>query len=223
MIILVEGLTNSGKTFFLTRLLKQEWDHGTEIYPNFNLWYDEEKTRINKWHSLPEIYHLYNGIIAIDEAQKLLEARRWASLPLSFAEKIAQHRKHALDIYTTSQSLSHVDKRFRDLIHELYYCSSVFRFPRNERVKPIFQFITVKKKTRKMFADGRVLWIPEKKTKRFFISKYWTKTYYNTYQDIGLSRFLCKAKYEKKPDQKRGKWTAKIYSRELVNSGRARL
>jgi len=50
-----------------------------------------------------------------------------------------------------------------------------------------------------------------------WVSKYWTKTLYNTYADIGFERFICRIKLDK------NKWLGKVYSRELINQGKARL
>ena len=94
MIIVITGLTGSGKTWFMTRLMLKDWKDGADIYANLPLYFPNDNERVNRWHNLDELYHLTRGVIAIDEGQKLFDARRWASLPVSFAEKIAQHRKH---------------------------------------------------------------------------------------------------------------------------------
>ena len=220
MITVIDGAPGSGKTIFMCLLIRKEWRAGFEIYSNFPMWFDPDRTRINRWHSLDEVYNLENGIMAIDEGQKLFDARRWASLPITFAEKIAQHRHHHLDIYTTTQDMGHIDKRIRDNVHAIYSVRSVFRFPRNERVKPILQISRVVHKSRSMAADGRLLWKVDG-ARTLYISRFWTREYYNTYATIGMDRFLCKIKSETKG--KKRKWKIKIYSRQLVNSGKARL
>lgn len=216
MITVITGLTGSGKTWFMTRLMLKDWKSGANIYTNLPLYFPNNNERVERWHNLDELYHLNGGVIAIDEGQKLFDARRWASLPVSFAEKIAQHRKHFLDIYTTTQDVGHIDLRVRTNIHELFNCQSLFRYPKNDRVKPILQLIRITKKKRIISEGERLIWeVVEKKM--FFISRFWTKEIYNTYGDIGFEKFLCKIKREN------GKWKAKIYSRDLVNSGKARI
>jgi hypothetical protein len=217
MILLWDGLTGSGKTYHMTKLLYREWLRGATLWVNFPLTFSKSNERIFRFHQLDELYRLENGIIAIDEGQKLFEARRWSSLPLNFVEKISQHRKHHLDIYTTTQDLSFVDVRVRKNVHELYRCRSILRLPRNERSYPVIQLISVIRKKRIPTIDGdRIAW-QTIKTKRYWISKYFTKELYNTYADIGFERYLCSIKYEKK------EWRGRIYSRELVNNGKARL
>jgi hypothetical protein len=223
MITVITGLTGSGKTWFMTRLIYKEWKAGAVINTNFPIYFSKDNEDINRWHQLDEIYRISNGIIAIDEGQKLFDARRWGSLPISFAEKIAQHRKHFLDIYTTTQDIGHIDVRVRTNIHELYHCQSIFRFPKNERKHPLFQLIIISKKKRSFNVEDRLVWEKAGRKKIFFISSLWTKTLYNTYADIGMERFLCKIKYEQKLGQKKGKWLVKIYSRDLINQGKARL
>lgn len=217
MIVVITGLTGSGKTWFMTRLMLEDWKSGSNIYANFPLYFPKDNERVQRWHNLDELYHLSSGVIAIDEGQKLFDARRWGSLPVSFGEKIAQHRKHYLDIYTTTQDIGHIDLRVRSNIHELYNCQSIFRFPKNDRVKPILQFIKITKKKRVVSSDSDRIKFEKVNHKYFFISKFWTIELYNTYGDIGFQKFLCRIKREK------GKWRAKIYSRDLVNRGRARL
>lgn len=217
MIVVITGLTGSGKTWFMTRLIHQEWLRKSKVYTNFPLLFDSNNTDIVRWWSLDELYHLSGGIIAIDEGQKLFDARRWQSLPLSFMEKIAQHRKHGLDIYTTTQDLGHIDTRVRTNIHELYNTQSIFRWPRNDRIKPFLQMVRVTRKRRIITADTDRLSWAKVNHKYFFISRFWTKELYNTYGDIGFETFICRVKKDK------GIWTGKIYSRDIVNQNRGRL
>jgi hypothetical protein len=216
MIVVITGLTGSGKTWLMTRLMLSDWKNGANIYPNFQLNFPNNNERVERWHNLDETYIIKNGVIAIDEGQKLFDAHRWASLPVSFSEKIAQHRKQFLDIYTTTQDIGHIDLRVRSNIHELFNCQSVFRFPQNDRVKPILQLIKVVRKKRVISINDRLVW-EKVNTKYHFISRFFTKDLYNTYSDVGMNKFLCKIIRDKK------NWKIKIYSRDLVNRGKARL
>lgn len=219
MITVIEGLAGSGKTFLMTRLVKKEWDRGEQIFANFPLWYDEEGKGVKRWHNLDEITHLRNGIICIDESQKMLDARRWQSLPMTFTELIAMHRHHHLELITTTQDLGHIDVRVRSNVHELYRTDTLFRFPKNQRVKPLLHIFSVTKRVR-TFTKGenrQVRWTRVGYRKFYFLSRWWTKTYYNTYGDVGQEKILCKIMYKQK------KWTAKVYSKELVDRGKARL
>jgi hypothetical protein len=218
MITVITGLTGSGKTWLMTRLMLADWKVGAGIYSNFPLYFPNDNERVTRFHQLDELYRLVDGVIAIDEGQKLFDARRWGSLPISFAEKIAQHRKHHLDIYTTTQDFAHIDVRIRQNVHELYSCQSLFRFPQNDRDKPLLQIIRVIRKSRKLKDENeRINWVRSGRAKFYFISRYWTNTLYNTYGDIGFDRFITRIKYDKK------KWVAKIYSRDLINQGKARI
>jgi hypothetical protein len=217
MITVITGLTGSGKTWFMTRLMFRDWKQGAKVYTNFPLKFDQDNTDIQRWHGLDELYHLSQGIIAIDEGQKLFDARRWASLPVSFAEKISTHRHDFLDIYTTTQDLGHIDVRIRQNIHELYNAQNIFRWPRNDRVKPILQMIKMTRKRRVITSDTeRLTWLIVGR-KFYFISRFWTKELYDTYGHIGFERYVCKIR------KRNGKWSAKIFARDLVNQGKARL
>lgn len=222
MIVLIQGSAGSGKTWLMSRLLKAEWKRGTKIYPNFPLWYDDQRTNIQRWHNLDETFSLENGIIAIDESQKFLDARKWASLPVAFTEKIAMHRHHHIDMYTTTQDFGHIDVRMRTNVHEMFKCESLIRFPINQRYRPVFQVIK-SQRFKRSFDSNRVRWVRQGMPSFHFISKFWTKTYYNTYGDVGKEDYVCKLIYEKKVKTKEGDWIMKLYARELVESGKARM
>lgn len=223
MITVIEGLTGSGKTWLMTRLIKKRWSKGEKVYPNFPLWFDDAGTDVIRWHNLDECYDLREGILVIDESQKFLDARRWQMLPMAFTEKIAMHRHHHLDIFTTTQDIGHIDIRLRSNIHMLYRCKSIFRFPRRESSKPILQIIVVKKMVRQFQEESqRIRFVQSGMAIPKFISKYWTKTFYNTYGDVGGDQFLCKINYNQKASQKKGEWQVRVVSRELVERGKKR-
>jgi len=224
MIVLIEGPAGAGKTILMTRLIKKEWKKGTSVFPNFPLWFDENKTRIKRWYNLDETYHLKNGIIAIDESQKFLDARKWAGLPIAFTEKIAMHRHHLLDFYTTTQDMGHVDVRLRSNVHERFRVSSIFRFPKNGRVKPILQIIKYRRYLRNFESENqRVKWGQFGFTHFMFVSRFWTKTYYDTYGDVGKQDFICKIYRKRKSSTQKPTTLIRVVSRELLESGKARL
>lgn len=223
MIKLFEGLNGAGKTMALTKLLFEDWKNGSKIYPNYPLTFPNDNERVERWSQLPEIYHITDGVIAIDEAQYLFDARRWQMTPMSFLAKIAQHRKDMLDVYTTTQSYSDIDYRFRKLVHERFICQSLVRFPPNDRVKPIFQWIRVIRKVRVYSGDKDTIVYKQQGRARFmFLSRFWTKKLYETYQKVGLSKFLCQAEYILKSGKKKAEWVVYITDRDLINTGQAR-
>jgi hypothetical protein len=156
-------------------------------------------------------------MIAIDEGQMLFDARRWQSLPMAFLEKISQHRKHFINIVTTTQDLVQIDSRIRCNIHVLKHCKMILRFPLNESVEPWLQLTRVTTKIRDTTADTERLTWKTVNRKFYFISKWFSKKLYNTFDTVGLETFVCKLK------SVNGKAVLKIYDRQLVNSGKARL
>lgn len=218
MITILTGSAGSGKTFIMVRLIKKRWKKGENIFTNFPLWYDEDHTRVQRWHRLEETYNLKQGILTIDESQKLLDARNWNLLPASFRDKIAMHRHHHLDIFTTTQDLGHIDLRMRSNAHRVIACRSLFRFPTNQNLKPLFQIVRATVKERNFDGEsGRVGWQKSGHKKHFFISRLWSRTYYDTYGEVGSPKFLCKMY------RRGGKWFGRIYARDLVENGKARL
>jgi type IV secretory pathway VirB4 component len=216
MIILITGLTGSGKTFLATKMIYEDWKRGAHVWANYPLFFSPENENITKYDSLPEIFRVRNGVIGIDEGQKLFDARRWAALPTDFSEKICQHRKHFLDIYTTTQDFRQIDVRVRINIHLWFQCERMFRFPFDERKKPIILWFRRIEMVRKITEDNKQTW-RRGKVKHYFISKFFTKQLYDTYADIGLSRYIVKL------CRKKGKNKMIIANRSLVNQGKVRL
>ena len=149
-------------------------------------------------------------MIAIDEGQKLFGNRAWPFLPVAFADLIASQRHMGLDVITTTQDFGHIDVKVRDNVHERYSCRSLFRFPKNERMRPLFQVIKIRRKTRSFDDLVGIKWLKGSARIRF-ISRLWTRELYNTYANINLSHFVCQVKREKK------KWLIIIQSRQLLN------
>lgn len=213
MIILITGLTGSGKTWFMSRLLYKRWKKGENVHANFSLTFPKADERVNRWYNLSEIYSITKGVIGIDEGQKLFGARAWMFLPVEFSDKIASHRHQYLDVITTTQDLGHIDVIVRNNIHELYNCRSIWRFPKNERTHPLLQIIKITRKQRSFDETSGIKWV-KSGSKIRFISKLWTKELYNTYANIDLSHFICQIKRENK------KWLIILQSRQLANRRR---
>lgn len=210
MITVITGLTGSGKTWFMSRLALKRRKAGDTIYSNVTFNFPNENEGVIRWHNLSETFSLKNGVIVIDEGQKLFDAHNWMFLPQAFADKIASHRHQELDIFTTTQDFGHIDVRVRSNVHELYHCQKVFRFPKNERVKPILQITRIVKKQRSFDDVAGIKWTVTGK-RNYFISKFFTKEIYNTYANIDLSHFICQIKRDKK------KWLIILQSRQLAN------
>jgi hypothetical protein len=222
MQIVIEGLTGSGKSWFQSKMLFFEWKKGSRIDANYRLIFSEKNEDVHRFFALDEIYHVSKSTIGLDEAQDF--AGHWQSMPISFRNKIAHQRHQNVDIIMNTQDFNDLHVEIRRNTHEVYRCQSLFRFPKKDRVLPVLQIIRVIKKIRQPGNDDdRIRFKKIGKTKYYFISKFWTKKRYDTYANIDFNKFLCKLIFEKKPNQKNGKWTAKIYSRDLVSRGKARL
>lgn len=222
MWVVIDGLAGSGKSWLTARLIRKEWKRGARVFTNFGLKFSDTNEDIIRWHSLDEIYHIGKGIVGIDDAQKI--CGHWLAMPATFRDKIAEHRRHMLDFYTNTQDFTNIHVQIRRNVHELYRCETIFRFPRNDRVFPVLQMIRVVRKTRQISDNDQNIKFKKSGAARFhFISRCWTKNYHNTYADTINSRYICKIKFEKKQGQKKGQWLGKIYSRDLVNQGKARI
>jgi hypothetical protein len=213
MMTVIDGLTGSGKTYLMSRLLLKARKQGENVYANLSLNFPNENENVYRWHALSELYNLTNGTIGIDEGQKLFAARNWADLPMTFADKIASTRHEYLNIITTTQDFGHLDIIIRQNIHDRYSCQSLFRFPRSDRIKPIIQIVRIVHKQRSWSDLEGIKWL-KAGTRTVYISKYWTKQLYDTFANINLSHFVCLIKRDKK------KWLITLTSRQLSSRHR---
>lgn len=222
MLINIDGLAGSGKTWFQTHLLYQDWKKGNKIWANYKLIFSQNNVDVFRISTVEETYYLNHGIVGFDEIQDF--AGHWFTMPIAFRQKIAHHRHNYLDIITNCQDFNDLHVEIRRNTHERYRCENVLRFPRRDNVKPVFQIIKVTFKRRVVKADNDDIRFQKVgRSKYYFISRLWTKVRYETHADIDFNRFLCYVCYENPPKQKRNKWIVKIYSRDLVSRGKARL
>lgn len=222
MWVVIDGLAGSGKTWFQTKLIREDWRQGSKVHANYKLTFSDKNEDIYRFYTIDETYHLNKGVLAFDEMQDL--AGHWQGMPISFRNKIAHHRHQMLDVYSTTQDFNDLHVELRRNVHVRYRCESLLRFPNKDSVLPILQILRVTKKTRQIKQDNDdIRFMKFGRSKLYFISRYWTKKYYNTHANIDFNRFICKVEYEKKPQQKKGKWIVKIYSRDLVSRGKARI
>lgn len=217
MITLILGLTGSCKTWLMTRLLEERHNAGADLFVNYKLYFSDNGAKITRWWCLDDLYKFTNGAIGFDEGQQLLDATKWASLPVMFKDMICQHRHSYLDIYLTTQDLMQIDISVRRNVHELYSCQTILRIPRLDSVKPLLQWVRVQKKVRRFdSASDRVVFVPEGKAKFYFISRLWTRKNYETYAKTKLDKYVSKTLYYKK------KWKTIIANRSMLGSGRIR-
>jgi len=222
MWIVIDGNAGSGKTWLQTRLLRKLWLKGRDIHANYQIKFNKENEGIFRFFSIEETYHLNNCVLGFDEMQDLVG--HWITMPIMFRNKIAHHRHNFLEIYCNTQDFNDLHVELRRNVHERYRCESMLRIPRDDSIKPIFQIIRVTHKKRVVKADNdNIKFQKIGRSKLFFLSRLWTREFYNTHADIEFNRFICQIYYEKKQNTKMGKWIVKLYSRDMVSRGKARL
>jgi hypothetical protein len=222
MWVVIDGAAGSGKTWLQTKLVRREWRAGENVFANYDLYFSEKNEDIYRFYSLDETYNLTHGVIAFDELQDL--AGYWNAMPISFRNKIAHHRHHKLTIYSNTQDFKDLHTELRRNVHVRYRCSSILRLPISEAKMPIFQWIKVTKRVKVSSShDNEPRFEKIGRTKSYFLSKYWTKSYYNTHANIDFTKYLCKLIYEKKMPNQAGIWRLKMVDRDMISQGKARL
>jgi hypothetical protein len=218
MISCIIGLHGSGKTWFMVnKFLYPAWQAGENILSYNQLTFSDDQERVERFWQLSDLYTANNVLIGFPEIQKLLNAQAWRSLPPMFMDLLCQHRHSQINMVGDTQNLAFIDPNLRRHISELFICRSMIRFPVNEKFSPLLHWISVQKKIRVIDEKtDAVKFIKAGRAKWYFISKFWTKNLYNTYEKTNLSKYAIWATLEK------GKWTVQIVNRQLIAGGQAK-
>lgn len=215
MIFAFTGKTGSGKTFHMVRLAYKEWLNGADIYSNTVLFFEDyggqagkevinwrtrlfkklratylppSRGKITYFEDINELIDVKNGIILIDEAQVLFNARNWEQLPYEFQYKLQQHRKHRLDLYCTTQNMGTIDITYRRLVQQWFHHHDVFALL-GFRNPSLFSVHRVEHKDiDRLYNSVDDLLVETLKTTYFTISKL-KKVLYDTMYDIGFKAF----------------------------------
>lgn len=216
MIYAFTGKTGSGKTFNMVRHAYKRWLNGTDIYSNTVLFFEQKRKgfnyieiafhharnlgrrlfkmepkplkrgRITHFEEISEIQHAKDGLILFDEGQVLFSARQWEDLPFEFSYKLQQHRKHQLDLFTTTQNMGTIDIMYRRLVQRWFHHETVFQMG---KTKSWFGLFRIKEKDIDfLYNSVDDLQVPDIKIRYFMIHRF-SRRLYDTFFDIGFKRF----------------------------------
>jgi len=218
MITAITGLHGAGKTWFLVnKFLYPHWLAGGNILTYNDLLFSENNERIEKFYQLSDLYGADNVMVGFPELQKLLSAENWRSMPGSFRDTLSEHRHQRMNFVGDTQNLMLIDINLRRHISEVYHCRTIIRLPKDETVLPVLHWIRVQKKIQRYDnAGNQILFKDVGPEKNYFISKLWTKTLYNTYEQLRTSKFCMWGELVK------GKHNFRMVNRELIQSGKVR-
>jgi len=217
MIEVLEGLHGTGKTVTMVmQWLYPEWQRGGRVVYFGNLFFSENGERVDRFYQLSDLYGVTDALVGFPELQRLLCAESWRSMPSTFRDLLSEHRHCRLNIIGDTQDLMLIDINFRRHISAVYTCRQVLRIPQREDVLPIFLWISVQKKIRKITNDSRVTFEKIGRPKHYFYSTFWTKKLYDTFENLKNSKFVLWVTKNRK------KITVRMVNRELIQSGRVR-
>jgi len=143
---------------------------------------------ITYFDDITELIEVRDGIICMDEAQNLLDARNWENLPLEFSNKLRQHRKHKLDLYATTQNMGTIDINMRRLVQRWSHCKDVFALFWLRNPSLLTLHTREYKEIDELYNKVDDLIVPTLKTTFFIIHK-WKAKYYDTLYDIGFNAY----------------------------------
>lgn len=129
MIKLYIGNLGAGKTLHMVKDLMEEMKKGRTVISNTPIIFKykgkifQSITISNADNFLKAVVNAWNCIIAIDELAVFFPAHMWSEMPAEVTYKLAQSRHMGVDLYGTTQGLSHTIKRLRDLTNLVVECS----------------------------------------------------------------------------------------------------
>jgi len=116
MISLVAGLPGEGKSLTTSMWIREQLDAGINVYTSLHL----NETRPNYHYfevkDWEVILTLQDGIVVMEEAQFILDARQWAQLPVEFRVLLQKGRHEGLDFVIITQHIMQIDVSARRLI-----------------------------------------------------------------------------------------------------------
>lgn len=218
MISCIIGLHGSGKTWLMVnKFLYPHWKSGGNVISYNQLHFSDDNERISRFWQLSDLYTATNALIGFPEIQKLLNAQAYRSVPAMFMDLLCQHRHSQLNIIGDTQDLMFIDPNLRRHIAELYVCQTMLRWPKDETKFPWLHWIRVQKKVRRFdLKTDRVAFVKEGRAQWYFISRFWTKNLYDTYEKSHLTKFI------KWVSKKQKKWTVHLINRQLIAAGKRR-
>lgn len=185
MIFVYTGKTGSGKTWKMVHDAYKEWKRGVDIYSNIPLFFKDRKYKIDRvgeihyYESIIELLDVSDGIILMDEAQVLMNARNWENLPYEFQWKLQQHRKHKLDLFATTQNMGTIDIAMRRLVQQWKHCYPVFWIMHEWHEKDIDE----------LYNSVDDLKVTTVRSGYYLTHPLWKPALYDTYFDLGFKRF----------------------------------
>lgn len=132
------GQCGAGKTISMTHYLnKMRKTYGDKIYITSNYGYIHQDFPFTSFEELLVIRDK-PFIVAWDEVQNEFCSRDFQKFPTSLLTLLTQNRKgHGVQIVYSCQHLSHVDKIFRDMTNDIYFCHTwLNRFTFYVRILP---------------------------------------------------------------------------------------
>lgn len=171
MIILFIGTVGGGKTLSMTWEGFQYYRQGYQVYANYRLTFPKikgclEPILINKKlfdTMIKEKQQLQNAVLLFDELHIWLDSRgSMEKKRKGITYFILQTRKRNVRLLGTTQHLHQVDKRFRDSVDILCYCSNLSNksslvrdvyTPVRIMQESVFQWRTMKPKVRVLKAN----------------------------------------------------------------------
>jgi len=116
MISLVAGLPGEGKSLTTSIQIREDLDRGINVYTSLHLNEDRPNYHYFEVKDWEVILGLQDGIVYMEEAQFILDARQWALLPVEFRVLLQKGRHEGLDFVIITQHIMQIDVSARRLI-----------------------------------------------------------------------------------------------------------
>jgi hypothetical protein len=181
--ITLEGKPRTCKSFVASLIALRDAKHGIPIKSNMGLFFDKFQNLVTRWDNPIELRRAHDCTIIFDEAQLKADNRSFDDLPKQWYDTLPQYGHRKIKYIFTTQDLARCDIKIRTLAEQgdIIYCNTIrlLRIPYDIKKPAIFQISTI----------SRFPFI-------YFISKFWNKKIYDTFEDTNLEITTCSAVFK---------------------------
>jgi len=152
MIIIISGLTGSGKTSMSVMLAWRAYRQGRKVYANFKLNFPFEHISLTKLLK----FQLENCVIVLDEGYRYMDSHHKSALTTLISYFVNQSRKRHVDFVTNSQRAINIHPQIRDLAHVRIYCEGLGHPDHPTHLRYTFYEVPSGRVTQQTFATAKL-------------------------------------------------------------------
>lgn len=128
MILCFTGPLGSGKTYgMIDMVYEQVRISAQQVYTNMRSLHFPESVYMST-RRLESLVEIEQGLLLLDEAHVMMDAYFWQKIPDTVLQGLTLQRKAGIDLFFTTQHISQVATRLRNLVNDEVYCCKIGNF-----------------------------------------------------------------------------------------------